>query len=127
MYKRFSENETRLHQLRQRVVASYVTISAMIRMHDNINKGCSFRKGEFDHLGELLKVGHAKKELDCLVALIKNRCAGVDFDPLGPLLKICRARDEFHIDWINRLLGLHAEFGEMLAAEIYLKMKRDNE
>ena len=50
-----------------------------------------------------------------------------ELDRLGALLYVRRARDEFHIDWINRLLELHSELGEMLAAEIYFKMKRDNE
>ena len=92
----------------------------MIILYDNINKGCL---GEFDHVGDLLKVGRAKEELDRLVALLKDRRAGVDFDSLRPLLKIRRARDEYRIDWINRLLEMHSELENMLAVDIYLKMR----
>ena len=96
MYKRFSESETRLHQLRQWVFDCYVTSSAL---QDNFEKthssSSSFMMGELDLLHELLKIR--------------------------------RARYELHIDWINGLLELHSELGDVLPAVIYLNMKRDGE
>ena len=103
----------------------------MIILYDNINKGrttcTSFMKREFDRLEASVQNGRARDGFARMLALVKNCCAGIDFESLGALLKVCRARDVFHIDCINKLLELQSEVEDMLTVDIYIKMKREDE
>ena len=128
MYKRFSQTITRLHELRDRASVSSVIISMMIILYDNINKGrttcTSFMKREFDRLHASVQNGRGRDGFARMLSLVKNRRAGVDFDSMGALLKVRRSRDMFHVDYIDKLLETHSELEQMLAVDIYLKLKR---